>query len=712
MLNPLHFRLAYANIISELKVKTNSSEININKREKTMRRRTRDFGHLKLIFAFLFISVFVPNVINALNTSATGNLGSFETGETGIKLCAQIDAGPADSLRFLVTNNQGFSADVLVDNDSCKSIKTVAATYTIREYLPQEYVLDSVSGGTVSADNTPFVATATGQYSIIYSNEYDQKGYLHSFGYTLSNQAASAVDVHFDANGGTGSMQTQRFGLNSQQPLTANTFTMTNYSFTGWNTKADGTGTPYTDEQQISFATGGEITLFAQWEFSSRVATDIIAHQANDLGNYTIDFTKKAIVSTDIPTANGNGVNKYTENNTDIYYYRGQINNNNVIWADKCWKIVRTTATGGTKMIYNGLPTTVGGTQQCNATGVDSQITVNVNGVDKNTFTFNNNTTSPADNGYMYGARIDGNSLYIPSNSTTSYTFSNDVIRNGNTYTLDTSSGQSISGTWASKHSVAATRYHYFCTDGATSCNGSKIGYIYYFENYISIYYLSVGGYDNIEDMKTAMFTNTADSNAKAMVETWFGQQNLDGHIANTRNYEDDLEDAIFCNDRTFYSGALKGKDSDATPSGSTLYSFYGSYGRNAIRNADNNYEPSLDCVKKEDAFTATETSTTNGKLTFKTGLITSDELTMAGMSGGQNTTENYLYTGQDVWSTSPRVFDNAWARGIFWLSFQRFTDGYGSVDGMLGLRPLVSLKSGTEFVSGTGLQTDPYIVQ
>lgn len=54
---------------------------------------------------------------------------------------------------------------------------------------------------------------------------------------------------------------------------------------------------------------------------------------------------------------NGNGkfVRSTTANDTyPIYYYRGNVDNNNVIFANKCWKIVRTTETGGTKMIYNG----------------------------------------------------------------------------------------------------------------------------------------------------------------------------------------------------------------------------------------------------------------------------------------------------------------------------------------------------------------------
>ncbi|MBR3322525.1 InlB B-repeat-containing protein [Candidatus Saccharibacteria bacterium] len=671
-----------------------------------MRRRTRDFGHLKLIFAFLFISVFIPNVINALNSSATGNLGSFETGETGIKLCAQIDAGPADSLRFLVTNNQGFSADVLVGNDTCKNIKTIAATYTIREYLPQEYVLDSVTGGTVNADNTPFVATATGQYSIIYSNEYDQKGYLHSFGYTLSNQAASAVDVHFDANGGTGSMNTQRFGINSQQPLTANSFTRTDYNFAGWNTKADGTGTPYTDEQQISFATGGEITLFAQWR-NVNLYNEITSRSNNGVDT-NIDFTSKATIT----DGNGNGLNirAGTENDQyPIYYFRGELSDNHVIWADKCWKVVRTTETGGTKMIYNGLPALVNGVQQCNATGVDSQITVNVNGADQNTFTFSDQgrSKSPADVGYMYGARIESNILLV-NNSTTSFVFSNDVSRNGNTYTLDTSPGQSISGTWSAERFNAYSRYHYFCTDGATSCDNTKIAYIhhYIFSN-DTILYISLDGYDDIEDAKAAMFANTTDSNAKAMVETWFEQQNLDGHIADTRNYEDDLEDTVFCNDRTYHSGGLKGKDSDEIQSGTTQSNYHGAYGRNVIKNANNNYEPSLDCVNSNDAFTVNPANG-NGMLNHKIGLITADELTIAGNGDSGYDTTTYLYTGQFTWSASPRAFNTTSALVSAWRS----PLGYGVPGDSIGLRPLVSLKNNIEFVSGTGLQTDPYIVE
>ena len=46
-----------------------------------------------------------------------------------------------------------------------------------------------------------------------------------------------------------------------------------------------------------------------------------------------------------------------TENTSyPIYYYRGNVDNNNVIFGNLCWQIVRTTDTGGIKVIYNGEP--------------------------------------------------------------------------------------------------------------------------------------------------------------------------------------------------------------------------------------------------------------------------------------------------------------------------------------------------------------------
>ena len=51
--------------------------------------------------------------------------------------------------------------------------------------------------------------------------------------------------------------------------MSANAFTRSGYTFTGWNTVADGSGTAYTDSESYPFTSGA--TLYAQW--TSTLAT-------------------------------------------------------------------------------------------------------------------------------------------------------------------------------------------------------------------------------------------------------------------------------------------------------------------------------------------------------------------------------------------------------------------------------------------------------
>ena len=67
----------------------------------------------------------------------------------------------------------------------------------------------------------------------------------------------------FYANGGTGSMENQAFEEWVLQALNANEFTHTGYMFTGWNTKADGSGNSYRDKQQVRLS--ANLGLYAQW---------------------------------------------------------------------------------------------------------------------------------------------------------------------------------------------------------------------------------------------------------------------------------------------------------------------------------------------------------------------------------------------------------------------------------------------------------------
>ncbi len=56
---------------------------------------------------------------------------------------------------------------------------------------------------------------------------------------------------------------------------------------------------------------------------------------------------------------NGKGVYLRAGTQNDaypVYYYRGNVNDDNVLFGGFCWKIVRTTEQGGTKLVYNGVP--------------------------------------------------------------------------------------------------------------------------------------------------------------------------------------------------------------------------------------------------------------------------------------------------------------------------------------------------------------------
>src|SRR5258708_28900624 len=72
---------------------------------------------------------------------------------------------------------------------------------------------------------------------------------------------ATSFTVSINNNAGTGTMVHETH--NAPTALTANTFTRTGFTFAGWNTAANGSGTPYADSAVYPFT--ASTTLFAQW---------------------------------------------------------------------------------------------------------------------------------------------------------------------------------------------------------------------------------------------------------------------------------------------------------------------------------------------------------------------------------------------------------------------------------------------------------------
>lgn len=187
--------------------------------------------------------------------------------------------------------------------------------------------ISATSGtGTYSYEsNVTFGATVSPGYT--WSGWYDGsalKSSNQTYTFSMPNSAvtytakatANTYKVHFDANTGTGTMSDQNFTYDAKQKLTANTFTKTGHTFTGWNTKADGTGTAYNNQQEVSnLATSGTVTLYAQWDISTHTAT--------------------ANAGTGVPATMGTGEYEYNESVTFIatvipgYHFDGWYDSNN-----------------------------------------------------------------------------------------------------------------------------------------------------------------------------------------------------------------------------------------------------------------------------------------------------------------------------------------------------------------------------------------------
>ena len=144
-----------------------------------------------------------------------------------------------------------------------------------------------------------------------------------------------------------------------------------------------------------------------------------------------------------------------------------------------------------------------------------------------------------------------------------------------------------------------------------------------------------------------------------------------------------------FCNDREMASGYSW----SAQPSEVIRYAAY--------ERLYTNKAPTLRCSNNLDLYTT------------KIGLITADELTMAGSPWYSDLNSNndsfYLYTGQCYWTITPFDID----RGIsfnFFVSSPSNNQLNGLILNMHGVRPVINLSADVT-LTGSGTATDPYIV-
>jgi len=415
----------------------------------------------------------------------------------------------------------------------------------------------------------------------------------------------------------------------------------------------------------------------------------IITEQEAPLDNVASQFvSNKNGIKFSTFASNTNGKGLYIKNNTQnnsnpIYYYRGEVNNNNVIFANYCWKIVRTTETGGIKIIYNGIAKD----GKCNNTGAESILT---------NIKYNNNVNSPADIGYMYGERY----TYSVKNGNvvqTGIKFGNDVTYSNGIYTLKDE--YVAEGNWETSKENIQEKYHYTCFSNSNQCE--NVYYIYSKDDMYSAYlfYITLSNGKKIEnalDDMTINSTNNYSSTIKEYIDNWYEN--------NLLNYQSFIEDTIWCNDRTVVKKAGWDKDTNINSDTELSFGWYKS---------GYNYRTSLEC-SKNDSFTVSN-KLGNGKLKYPIGLLTADELILAGHWMYSRETTNYLYIGKSWWSMTPIYFEhpNGSTNNRAYMKVAP-TDHYWieSASNSYGVRPAISLKSSVKVSSGDGTINSPYIIE
>ena len=198
----------------------------------------------------------------------------------------------------------------------------------------------------------------------------------------------------------------------------------------------------------------------------------------------------------------------------------------------------------------------------------------------------------------------------------------------------------------------------------------------------------------------SAQHGNSTSSPIKTTIDNWYKTTTLETD-ATTKSL---VADQIFCNDRsaTTSSSGTPGEISGSMSTSTTYY--YGSYVR--LRTYKS---PVLTCTTASDKFTSKKSSIGNKALDYPVGLITADEVAMAGGKSGTGNSSYYLYTNQSYLSGSPYDFNSSGFAGEFYVGSAGFLN-VTYVTYYNGARPVVSLSSKAK-LSGSGTYNDVYTV-
>ena len=282
-----------------------------------------------------------------------------------------------------------------------------------------------------------------------------------------------------------------------------------------------------------------------------------------------------------------------------------------------------------------------------------------------------------------------GNTLYVMQND---YYFGSDVTWDGTKYTLVDPVEFEVY-----RDDNLFSHHHYFCLGKKkTSCETvfyithesiyPNTGYIY---GTISFIELKNGEKNPSAIFDQMMKNNTHDSILKMTFEEWYELEML--------KYDSYIEDSVYCNDRKPSSddaGWLR-IDGNIHNTYRTRLSDYNDYENYLSGYADTpgNYRLSLKCELETDRFSV---DNPKAKLKYPVATITYDEISLFG-----NTKARALSTTLLSFSTLPGGSS----------IILRSQGNYYYTSGYYNVAPEITLKYGTQFISGDGSKLDPYYV-
>ena len=177
----------------------------------------------------------------------------------------------------------------------------------------------------------------------------------------------------------------------------------------------------------------------------------------------------------------------------------------------------------------------------------------------------------------------------------------------------------------------------------------------------------------------------------KNSVDNWFKNTTLNG--------DTNVVDNVFCNDRNLPKGTW-----NSIPTNKIEYGPRKRFLDSLI--------PSLNCENSQDRFTKS-TTIGNGKLIYPVGLITADEVSLAGSYWLSNNQTFYLYTGYSYYTMSPNLVKKYSSGSIISYVFIMTEEGNMpnySVTSTAYIRPVINL-NGNVKLSGTGTYDNVYEV-